>query len=123
MAEQSEQSLIEAFRMMWGNYHEPVRLIHRTFRVVAGNAAYLKTGGRLGGKCNAENPELHAGCRAMECLRERKTTCKVSDMLGVRWDSYWVPVDDANDYFVHFTNGMNEFSEKLTAIQGVRGAP
>ncbi len=117
MSEPNEQALIGAFQAMWGNYHEPVRLIHRTFRVVAGNAAYLGTGGQIGGKCNASNPELHLGCRAMECLRERKTTCKTSDVFGVRWDSFWVPVDDCEDYFIHFTNGLNEFIEKMTAMQ------
>ena len=100
---------------MWGNYHEPVRLIHRSFRVVSGNAAYMSTSGQVGVRCNAANPELHVGCRAMECLREQKTTHKTSDMDGVRWDSYWVPVKDSNDYFVHFTNGVNELIEKMAA--------
>lgn len=109
----TEQNIIEAFQMMWGNYHEPVRLIHRSFKVVAANNAYLATGGEIGGKCNATNPELHVGCRAMECLRERKTTNKTSEMYGVRWDSFWVPVEGSEDYFVHFTNGMNEFMEKM----------
>lgn len=109
----SEQALIDAFNKMWYNYHEPVRLIHRSFRVVAGNAAYLETDGQVGGKCNAANPELHVGCRAMECLRERKTTSKTSDMYGVRWDSYWVPVAGVDDYFIHFTNGINEFMAKM----------
>ena len=113
--EKTEQALIDAFQMMWGNYHEPVRLIHRSFRVLAGNSAYLNTGGKVGGKCNSANPELHIGCRAMECLRERKTTCKASDMGGVRCDSYWVPVDGNADYFVHFTNGMNDFMNMMTA--------
>ncbi len=110
---ENEQALIDAFQMMWGNYHEPVRLIHRSFRVLSGNSAYINTGGQVGGKCNASNPELHIGCRAIECLKERKTNCKTSDMGGVRWDSYWVPVEGSNDYFVHFTNGMNEFIEKM----------
>ncbi len=78
--ENTELALIDAFQMMWGNYHEPVRLIHRSFRVLAGNSAYLNTGAQVGGKCNSSNPELHVGCRATECLRERKTTCKSSEM-------------------------------------------
>ncbi len=114
MTEQNEQALIDAFKAMWGNYHEPTRLIHRSFRVVAGNATYLSTGGQVGGKCNATNPELHKGCRAIECLKTRKTTCKTSDMNGVRWDSYWVPVEGSEDYYVHFTNGMMEFIAKMS---------
>ncbi len=54
------------------------------------------------------------GMSAMECLRDRKTTCKSSEMGGTRWDSYWVPVEGHTDYFIHFTNGMNEFVEKMT---------
>lgn len=98
--EEQEKALIDAFQMMWGNYHEPVRLIHRSFRVLTGNAT---------------NPELHRGCRAMQCLKERKTTCKTIDMEGIRWDSYWVPVDGCEDYFVHFTNGMNAYMEMKAA--------
>jgi hypothetical protein len=51
----------------------------------------------------------------MECLRERKTTCKTSDTNGVRWDSYWVPVDGCEDYYIHFTNGLNELTSKMSA--------
>lgn len=51
MSEEREQALIEAFQMMWRNYHEPVRLIHRSFRVVDGNMAYRNTGGQIGDKC------------------------------------------------------------------------
>lgn len=40
--EEPEKAIIDAFQIMWGNYHEPVRLIHRSLHVLAGNAAYLE---------------------------------------------------------------------------------
>lgn len=113
--EEPEKAIIDAFQMMWGNYHEPVRLIHRSLHVLAGNAAYLNMGGQTGGRCNTGNPELHRGCQAMRCLKERITTCKSIDMDGVQWDSYWVPVNGCEDYFVHFTNGMNVYLEMKAA--------
>ncbi len=115
MTDNREQELTQAFQMMWGNYHEPVRLIHRSFRVVAGNAAYLNMSGQIGEKCNATNPELHRGCQAMASLKEKKTKFHTTSFNGVEWISYWVPVDGCDDYFVHFTNSMNEFLEKVAS--------
>ena len=42
----SKEQMIEAFHMMWDHYPEQVRLIDRTFLVMAGNRAYLAAGGR-----------------------------------------------------------------------------
>lgn len=107
-----EQGLIQAFQMMWGNYPEPVALIHRSFRVVAGNDTYLKIGGQTGGKCNAVNPELHRGCKAMEALKEQQTKSRAITINDTEWIAYWVPVRGCEDYYVHFTNGMKVFIEK-----------
>lgn len=113
MDDNQENVLIEAFQMMWGNYPEPVRLIHKSFRVVSGNAAYINSNGPVDVKCNATNPELHRGCKAMAALKDKETKIKTSIMNDVQWVSYWVPVNGVEDYFVHFTNGINEYMKKM----------
>ena len=36
---------VRAFHLMWDNYPEPVRLIDRTFTIVAGNKLYMTAAG------------------------------------------------------------------------------
>lgn len=107
-----ERELIRAFHMMWENYPEAVRLIRRGFQVVAGNRIYLAQGGQVGRRCNVGDPALHKGCQAMNALKSRETRRKQTEVNGVHWDSYWIPVEGTEDYFIHFTNGINETIEK-----------
>lgn len=111
----SEEEIVQAFHMMWDNYPEMVRLIHRSFRVVAGNPVYLTMGGQVDVKCNTGDPALHRGCQAIASLKSRETKTLTSEMEGVSWDTYWVPVAGTEDYYVHFTNGMNAFVAKKMA--------
>ena len=79
----SEEELVKAFHMMWDNYPEMVRLIHRSFRVVAGNPVYLQMGGQTDIKCNTGDPALHRGCQAIASLKSRETKTLTSEMEGV----------------------------------------
>ncbi|MHB8074676.1 hypothetical protein [Desulfosporosinus fructosivorans] len=110
-----ENKLIAAFKMMWGKYHEPVTLIHRSFTIIAVNEACKATGQVAGVKCNAKNPELHKGCLAMEALKTNEPKMVVSKRDGIDWTSFWIPVSGVPDYYIHFTNGLNEYMEKLKA--------
>ncbi len=112
MAAVTEEELIKAFHQMWDNYPESVRLIHRSFRVVAGNKKYIATGGTINTKCNVGDPSFHKGCQAMNCLKLRETRTVSVDMDGIAWESYWVPVEGSEDYYVHFTNGVNAYIQK-----------
>ena len=104
----TEEEIIRAFHAMWDNYPEQVRLIDRTFLVLAGNKAYLAAGGRTGIRCNTGNPELHRGCQAIASLNTREAKIKDSEHSGVTWHSYWIPVEGEENLYVHFTNGLNE---------------
>lgn len=110
-----ENQLIPAFEMMWGKYHEPVTLIHRSFTIIAVNEASRASGGVPGIKCNAKNPELHTGCQAMEALKTNELKMVVSERDGIHWTSFWIPVSGVPDYYIHFTNGLSEYIEKLKA--------
>lgn len=60
--------LIKAFEMMWGSFPEPVMLIHRSRTILATNAVCQQLGAVPGTKCNAVQPEKHAGCKANQAL-------------------------------------------------------
>ena len=101
--------IVRAFHMMWDNYPEMVRLIDRRFNIIAGNPAYYQMGGQDGVKCNTGNPALHKGCQAMNALKTQETRTQRSEVEGVIWETYWIPVSGESDYYVHFTNGFNAY--------------
>lgn len=107
MNQYQEEEIFQAFHLMWDNYPESVRLIDKSFTVLAGNKVYQSRSGKTGIKCNTGNPELHRGCQAMNALKSGETRRHQTVVEGVDWDSYWIPVD-GTDYYVHFTNGINE---------------
>jgi len=109
MNKPTEEELVKAFHLMWDRYSEQVRLIDRDHRIVAGNPAYTDAGGLVGGKCNVGPAEFHKGCRAAEALNTGETKTVRHDQGGT--ESFWVPV--ADDYYVHFTNGLNELIRKM----------
>lgn len=113
--QENEDQLIKAFEMMWGNYNEPVSMIHRSFTVIAVNEASKAKGAVTGVKCNATNPELHKGCMAMEALNKNELKMITTDREGILWTTYWIPVSGVPDYYIHFTNGLNEYMEKVKA--------
>jgi len=119
----SEEKLVEAFHSMWDNYPEQVRLIDRTFRVVAGNKAYTAIGGPVGVHCNEGDPAMHKGCQAQAALRDGESKSMKNEAMGIPMESLWVPVAGETDYYIHFTNGMNDFFKKLMEQQPPMGQP
>lgn len=110
----SNNELVAAFEAMWGKYPEPVRLIDRKFNIVAVNEAYKTLGGNAGVKCSAYGtPELHRGCKAMEALKTNETQVIVSEKNDVKWTTFWIPVSGHSDYFIHYTDGMNNYLKTL----------
>jgi hypothetical protein len=104
----TRDELIEAFHLMWDRYPEQVRLIDRHFTVIAGNPAYTEAGGQTGVKCNVGDPAFHKGCQAIAALNAKETRTVKAEMGGITWESFWVPVAGEEDYYIHFTNGLNE---------------
>ena len=112
----SKEELITAFHAMWDNYPEQVRLIDKTFLVLAGNKAYLAAGGETGIRCCEQGtPEIHRGCQAQASLKERAAKSVPSTMAGVPCESFWIPVEGETDYFIHYTNGLNEAIARFMA--------
>ena len=109
----NKEELVRAFHLMWDNYPEMVRLIDRKFNIIAGNTAFYKVGGQDGVKCNTGDPAFHKGCRAMNALKTQETKTMSSEVEGIVWETYWIPVSD--DYYVHFTNGFSAYIAKKTA--------
>jgi hypothetical protein len=103
----ADQKIIEAFHLMWDFFPEPVRLIEKNRTVLAVNRVAEKSGMQLGIKCSSIPPlESHKGCKANAALSTKEYQCskwkgKLGDVL-----TYWLPIDEYPDYYVHFSVGL-----------------
>lgn len=94
--------VIDAFHMMWGTFPAPVRLIHKSRKVLAVNEIAQSIGMETDVHCySVGDPESHKGCKANEAL---------STSEGQRMDvdsgtkiKFWSPVRGCSDVFVHFS--------------------
>lgn len=110
------EDLVKAFNQMWGKFPETVLLIHKNRTIVAYNECADKVSkGMLscGIKCTS-CPGDHSRCRANQALKERKTTTLEVELGGEQRLSYWVPVEDEPDYYVHFNLPVMK-SEEVSA--------
>ena len=102
-----DKSVIDAFRMMWGQFPEGVMLIDKRRNILAVNAACASLGFAEGMICSKMgSPESHKGCLANKALAEQKAKFRKISMNEKEFISFWVPVDGQDDIFLHFTVGM-----------------
>jgi hypothetical protein len=103
-----DSKAIEAFHLMWGNFPEPVALVHKSREVIAVNAICLSTG-RMEAGMNCAKPGLsdsHKGCLANKALDARKAAFRKIKYGTREIISFWVPVDGYPELFVHFGVGV-----------------
>jgi hypothetical protein len=112
------EKVIEAFHLMWGNFPEPVTLVHKSFCVMALNKASEANGVlKTGMKCNKiGKSENHAGCLAQKAIAAKKPMysykrCDDRDQIG-----YWIPLDDYPDFYVHFGIGYTTDYKTAAAL-------
>jgi hypothetical protein len=96
-----EQKVIDAFHMMWGSFPAPVRLIHKSRKVLAVNETAKSMGMEIGVPCfSFGNPESHKACRANEALSTDKGQSLQVENGKIK---FWSPVRDCADVYVHFS--------------------
>jgi hypothetical protein len=101
-----DSKVIDAFHLMWGNFPEPVMLVHKSRDILAVNEACSKLGGVVGIKCASIGaPEQHKGCLANQALASRRATYSKNESNGKTIIGFWVPVADSSDIYVHFGIG------------------
>jgi hypothetical protein len=102
-----DKKLVEAFHLMWDNFPEPVRLIHKDRTILVLNKAGEKVGWQTGTKCSSIPPlEAHKICKANEAIKNHVYTyAETEGNLGGESVYFWIPVDGYNDYFIHFAIG------------------
>lgn len=95
------ENQIAAFHMMWGSFPGPVRLIHKSRKVLAVNEVAQGMGMEVGVPCfSIGNPESHKACKANEALALDKGQRMNVEPGKIK---FWIPVRGCPDVYVHFT--------------------
>lgn len=101
-----DSKVVEAFHLMWGNFPEPVMLVHKSREILAVNEACSNFGGVAGTKCSDKgSPEQHKGCLANKALATQKTTYSKNKSGEKEVIGYWMPLTGYPEIFVHFGIG------------------
>ncbi|HYE25064.1 MAG TPA: hypothetical protein VEG32_07680 [Clostridia bacterium] len=115
------QSVLDAFQLMWGPFPEPVMLIHKNRTVLAVNDLSRSLGITTGIKCYSLNPtnkpdEHCRQCKGNAALRAAQTMCSEEVMAdGSKVLGYWMPLNNVPDVYVHFGIGTAESLRKQSA--------
>ncbi len=101
--------VIESFHLMWDNFPERARLIRKDRTVLAVNKFAASIGMEPGVRCIDAGPrEAHAGCLANKALQQG---CGMYLCGGARVP-FWVPVEGAEDLYVHFSLPADMLNKK-----------
>ncbi|WP_043644409.1 hypothetical protein [Fundidesulfovibrio putealis] len=102
-----DQNVLDAFQMMWGQFPEPVMLLHKSRTILAVNDVARTAGVPLGVKCSSLNPANEGDhhcrqCKASQALRARTPVVETSQIGERHVKGYWIPLRDFEDVYVHF---------------------
>lgn len=102
-----EKDLAKSFHAMYDGFPEPVQLAYKDNRIVAVNPK-MRAMRQPGAKCTMPNGDLHPGCLLHRALNTKRTQWvqmapKDNGQIPV---SYWIPVPDHEDYYIHFATGL-----------------
>ncbi|WP_005035046.1 hypothetical protein [Holophaga foetida] len=113
----SRSTLVLTFLATWEFFPEPVSLLERNRSIVAANALGRKFGMVQGAKCHSLNPEAQGNscrqCRANEALDKRQAVISKAQFQGQEIESYWIPLPDSDDYYIHFGIGVRAIAEQM----------
>lgn len=106
----SDSRILDAFRLMWGPFPEPVMLVRKDRTVLAVNAMADRLGLQAGIKCHSLNPDKGPDghcrrCQATQALGSGSPVCSEESMNGQPVRGYWVPLTEAPDLYIHFGIG------------------
>ncbi|WP_027184410.1 hypothetical protein [Desulfovibrio inopinatus] len=108
-----DQSVLEAFDIMWGLYPEPVLLVHACRDILAVNHRAEELGISTGIKCHSLYPSDRPcpGCLANKMLKSGQAERKgsVNNQTGRFLDGYWIPVKGVDKVYVHLGNDITDF--------------
>ncbi len=109
----NEAACVHAFALMWEQFSEPTVLVRQDHTVVAANAQARRSGLRRGGRCFGAAPlgdgKDHGRTGTVDrSLQNHQAVSEVSLALGAPITSYWLPLPESPDLYIHFGFGVAE---------------
>ena len=101
------------FHLFWDNFPFPVMLVHKDRTIFESNKAGNAIGCPVGTRCSdIGEKKHHQGCLASNALREQtgKRSVGYIEHMGLVLDSYWIPLESADDLYLHFSIDITEFA-------------
>lgn len=125
----SDQEIINAFHLMWGNFPEPVTITQKSREIVALNKKAESFGLKVGIKCSSVGkPEDHKGCQLNRAVDENKPVCvSYEDPQGKAY-GFWIPIPEKPEWVLHFSVGYvaeyenfsrGKVGEKMESLHGI----
>ncbi len=116
----NDPRLVEAFQLMWGNFPDPMMLVHRDRTILAVNDASAAQGMDVGKKCFSYNPDPNGvennACRQCQANKALKagTSIACDGNYGEQLiRGYWVPLKGSSEVFIH---GYSSLPPKLAVV-------
>ena len=111
----SDQEIINAFHLMWGNFPEPVMITQKSREIVALNKKAETFGLKVGIKCSSVGkPENHKCCQCNKAADSGEPVfCTYEGPFGKAY-GYWIPISEKPEWIIHFGVGSNFEYEKFS---------
>lgn len=109
------------FHLFCDNFPFPVMLVHKDRTILAVNKTGEKEGFPTGIRCvEMGEKEHHKGCLANQALDERtaKRVVGYTEFQGAVLDSYWIPLAESDDLFLHFAADITEWAKESMIPKG-----
>jgi hypothetical protein len=104
----NDPRLVEAFQLMWGNFPDPMMLVHKDRTILAVNDASAKQGTSAGAKCFSMNPDPNGvendactGCQANKALKAGTSIACDGSFGGQLTRGYWIPLKGSSEVYIH----------------------
>ena len=111
----TDEKIIEAFQLMWGNFPEPVMITQKSREIVAVNKKAAEMGLTIGLKCSSVGkPENHRGCLCNKAIDGGKPVFITYEGTFGKAFGYWIPITEKPEWVIHFGVGGNFEYESVT---------
>ncbi|MBQ7476094.1 MAG: hypothetical protein IJT06_01710 [Selenomonadaceae bacterium] len=102
----SDEKIIEAFHLMWGNFPEAVVITQKSREIVAVNKTAEKFGLKPGIKCSSVGkPENHRGCQCNKAVDTGEVVCCTYEGNFGKAYGFWIPISEKPEWVIHFGVG------------------
>ncbi len=111
----SENEIIQAFHLMWGNFPEAVMITQKSREIVAVNKVAESYGLKPGMKCSSVGKlENHRGCQCNRAVDEGKPVFVTYEGNFGKAYGFWIPIEEKPEWVIHFGVGYAFEYEKIS---------